>query len=92
MKDDELLRLLARLAKLVFSQDAEILDLRVSVAVLKTAVAGLRGEELESAMQHFRDREQKVLAATPSSQRLQELREVMDVLEEHGKTLGKNQA
>jgi len=92
MDDERLERILHGLAKIITSQDAQILDLIASVTVLKLAVAELRGEAPELALAAFRDREQKALKEAPISQQLQEVRDLLELLQKHGKQFGKNQA
>ena len=92
MDDDQLREFLHGIIKLIVSQDAQILDLITSVVVLKLAVAALQGVAPESALSAFRDREQTVLKDHPVSQQLQEVRDLMTLLEKHGKTFGKHEA
>jgi hypothetical protein len=91
--DDELVeQILHGLSKIIISQNAQILELVASVTVLKLAVAALRGESAESALSGLQDLEQKALKEVPASRQLQESRDLLDLLEKHGKTFGKHRA
>jgi hypothetical protein len=80
------------LAKLVVSMESELLELRVSITVLKLTAAALMGAEPTAALDDFREREMKVLESLPTSQKLREVRELIDFLEEHGKSFGEHKA
>ena len=92
MNDQQIEKMLHGITKLILSQDSEILELRTSVTVLKLAVASLKGTAPEAALSEFRDREQSVLESLPASQKLREVREMLDFFEKHGKSFGKHKA
>jgi len=92
MDDDRLERLLRLLGKHIVDLSSELLELRASVTAVKVAVAGIIGDDPEAALAHFRDVEKKVLESLPASQKLQEVRDLIDLFEKHGKALGKNKA
>jgi hypothetical protein len=92
MDDEQTERTLRGLVKLCLNLHAELLELKASVIALKVTAASLTGDDPTQAMDQFRAAEQRIVAADPSSQQVRELKELMIVLEEHGKTLGKNQA
>lgn len=88
MNDERLTRMLNIMLKVAVTQDQQILELIASVAVLKLAIAHLKGEAPESALSAFRDAEQRALKEIPISRELQELRDLID----HGKDYGKHRA
>jgi hypothetical protein len=92
MDEQQLQRTLRSMARLMLAQDSQILDLMTSITVLKLTVAKLQGLTPESSLSEFRDQEAKVLKELPISQQLQECREVLDVLDQHGDALDKNRA
>ncbi len=88
MDDETLKRNIHRLLAIIVEQDQQIWGLTASVGVLKLAVAKLQGTAAESALSAFRDAEQKVLKQLPVSQKLQELRDLL----EHRDDIGKHSA
>ena len=82
-------RILRGIAKQVLAINSDLLELRASLTVLKLRVAKLAGDDLEAALDDFRQAEQKVVESLPASQKFQELRDLIDVLEKHGKTSGR---
>jgi hypothetical protein len=93
MDEETLESILRDLVKMFTSLDSDILDLKTSVAVLKLRLARLAGEDdPKAALDSFRADESRVRDSLPLSKQLKEARDVLNVLEKHGKTFGKNQA
>jgi hypothetical protein len=92
MDDEQVRRVLQGLVRLCLNLHSELLELKASVIALKVTAASLTGDDPKQAMDQFRAAEQRIAAADPSSQQVQELTELLNVLEKHGRTFGKNQA
>jgi hypothetical protein len=92
MDDETVGRVLKGIAKLMVRMESDLLKMQASVTVLQITVAALAGEEPTTFLARLRESEQKALAGVPVSRQLQELTELMNVLDEHGKSFGKNEA
>jgi hypothetical protein len=92
MDDDKVSRILRGMAKLMVRMESELLELQASVTVLKLTLARVTREDPQAVLDHMREAEQKALAGVPVSRQLQELTEVMDLLDKHGESFGKNKA
>jgi hypothetical protein len=92
MDDETVERVLKSVMKLIVSLETELLELKASVTVLKVTVASLTAENPEVALAQLREVEQKTLETLPASRKLQEVTDMMNLLEQHGKSLGKHKA
>ena len=92
MDDETVTRVLKGMAKLIVGMETDLLKMQASITILQVTVAGLAGEEPPAFLAQLRDAEQRALAGIPASRQLQELNELIQFLEQHGDSFGKNKA